>query len=63
MGRDSFTFEETRLVREFPIYESNESGAEPSGGTRRMIYRLSGSRLVLESRIDTDPEPVIDSTK
>ena len=63
MGQDSFTFEDTRLVREFPIFESNASGAKPNGGTRRMVYKLSDSRLILESRIDTDPASTLDSSK
>lgn len=63
MGRDRFTFDEKRLVREFPIFDSNETGARPSGGNRRLIYKLRDTRLVLESRIDTDPEPLIDSSK
>jgi hypothetical protein len=41
MGHDEFAVVENRLVRRFPIYESGDTNAAASGGTRQLQYRLS----------------------
>ena len=55
MGHDRIVFEADRIIREFPIYGANDVNAQPTGATRRMIYRLSSKRLTLESRVDIAP--------
>ncbi len=63
MGHDTFAFEKDRVVRSFPIYDGNSKDAQPTGGTRRLTYILSENQLALQSRLDSRPEPVDDSTK
>jgi len=40
MGHDQFSIEHSTLVRRFPIYRSGDTNAQPTGGTRRLHYRL-----------------------
>ena len=40
MGHDSFHIEEGRLVRRFPLYQEGDPNCCPSGGDRRLEYRL-----------------------
>ncbi|WP_374951157.1 PliI family lysozyme inhibitor of I-type lysozyme [Mucilaginibacter sp.] len=39
-GEDNFYIREGKLVREFPIYESNDSAAKPTGARRQLEYSL-----------------------
>lgn len=43
MGHDEFAVVETSLVRRFPLYHSGDVNAEPTGGTRNVIYKLKES--------------------
>ena len=40
MGHDEFRTVENRLVRRFPLYQSGDTNAGPTGGTRQLQYRL-----------------------
>jgi len=50
MGHDQFAVDDGSLVRRFPVYREGDTNAAPSGGTRRVRYRLerdgAGWRLV-----------------
>ena len=43
MGHDSFEAKDGALVREFPVYRESDPNASPSGGTRRITYRLKNN--------------------
>lgn len=40
MGHDEFTIVENSLCRKFPIYNDNDTNANPTGGTRQIEYKL-----------------------
>lgn len=40
MGHDTFAVVETSLVQRFPIYNENDTNANPTGGTRQVTYKL-----------------------
>lgn len=40
MGHDEFTLVETYLVQRFPVYNPQDSNAEPTGGIRQISYKL-----------------------
>jgi len=40
MGHDEFAVVENHLVRRFPMYQANDTNANPTGGTRQLQYRL-----------------------
>ena len=40
MGHDKFFISGNHLVRSFPVYKDGDSNAGPSGGTRRLEYKL-----------------------
>jgi len=40
MGHDTFKVIESRLIRQFPVYKSNDSNANPTCGTRKLQYKL-----------------------
>ncbi len=40
MGHDSFSIVESSLSRRFPVYETNDSNAKPSGKIRQLQYKL-----------------------
>lgn len=41
MGHDEFAVVERRLVRRFPVYRANDTNSAPSGGERRLQYKLT----------------------
>ena len=43
MGHDEFAVVETSLIRRFPLYAPGDVNAEPSGGTRNVVYKLQKS--------------------
>ena len=55
-GHDEFRAVENRLVRRFPLYQSGDTNAEPSGGTRQLQYRLeageAGWVLTIDKVVD-----------
>ena len=40
MGHDEFSVLENSLIQRFPIYQENDSNANPTGGTRQVSYTL-----------------------
>lgn len=56
MGHDEFAVVETSLVRRFPLYASCDVNADPSGGTRNVVYKLekSGNQWLLKRARITD---------
>lgn len=40
MGHDEFRVVETSLVRRFPLYQTGDVNAEPTGGHRNVAYKL-----------------------
>ena len=40
MGHDQFSIVESSLGRRFPVYNKNDSNANPTGGTRQLSYKL-----------------------
>jgi hypothetical protein len=39
-GHDTFTIEDRKLVRMFPIYNNSDTNANPTGGRRKLVYGL-----------------------
>ena len=40
MGHDEFTVMDGHLARRFPLYNENDTNAEPTGGMRQLHYKL-----------------------
>lgn len=40
MGHDTFTVTKGAVVQSFPVYRPGDNNAHPSGGERRIQYRL-----------------------
>ena len=40
MGHDEFSIVGNSLVRRFPLYQSGDVNAAPTGGTRKLVYKL-----------------------
>ncbi len=54
MGHDSFTIQENKLQRSFPIYKENDTNANPTGGKRTILYKLEqgpNSKLLVVDQI------------
>jgi hypothetical protein len=52
MGHDAFTVENQRLVRSFPVYRSKDTNTKPTGGTRRVVYRLKPGEAMWQLQIE-----------
>ena len=44
MGHDTIERQSEMLVRTFPIYQQGDSNAEPTGGTRSLIWDFRNGR-------------------
>ncbi|MCC8410064.1 hypothetical protein LJ707_14085 [Mucilaginibacter sp. UR6-1] len=55
-GKDNFYIKEGKFIREFPIYESDSTGAKPTGAKRVFEYGLRGNSFTVEqlSKDSTD---------
>jgi len=51
MGRDKFTFEKDRIVREFPVYKESDTMDKPSGGTRKVFYKLTAGEASWQLKV------------
>lgn len=54
MGHDRFAVEDGVLTRTFPVYNEEDSNANPTGGTRKLLYKLvdgEASRQLVVDRI------------
>jgi hypothetical protein len=40
LGHDEFSIVGNSLVRRFPLYQSGDVNAAPTGGTRKLVYKL-----------------------
>jgi hypothetical protein len=40
MGHDSFSINNSSLVQEFPVYKNGDANSNPTGGIRRVQYKL-----------------------
>lgn len=40
MGHDNITVEKDALVREFPVYKQDDTNDKPTGGNRKIYYKL-----------------------
>ncbi|MCD8740158.1 PliI family lysozyme inhibitor of I-type lysozyme [Mucilaginibacter roseus] len=61
-GKDNFYVKEGKFIREFPIYESDSTGAKPTGAKRVFEYGLRGNSFTVEqlSKDSTDKtQPVV----
>ena len=59
MGHDRFFVQNSRLVHEFPIYKNTDPNTDPTGGTRRIEYKLAdgeASRKFVVDKISELPE-------
>jgi hypothetical protein len=52
MGHDQFSVAGDRLVQRFPIYRDGDPNAAPTGGTRRIEYRLEAGEAGWVLRVD-----------
>lgn len=57
MGHDRFSIDGSKLIQEFPIYKESDPNANPTGGTRRIEYKLvngeASRKLVVNKSTDT----------
>ncbi|MBL4677840.1 MAG: hypothetical protein JKY70_16800 [Mucilaginibacter sp.] len=58
-GDDNFYIKEGKLIREFPIYSSNDSLAKPTGAKRQLEYSLRSNNFSVKqlSQDSTDAKP------
>ncbi|MBD1387286.1 hypothetical protein IDJ75_18500 [Mucilaginibacter rigui] len=47
-GNDNFYIKEGKLIREFPIYASNDSLAKPTGAKRQLEYSLRSNNFTVK---------------
>jgi len=40
LGHDSFSVDDSKLVRRFPLYRPGDTNARPTGGSREILYSL-----------------------
>jgi hypothetical protein len=55
MGHDSYHFEKGMLIREFPVYKSNDSNITPTGGTKEVYYKYRNFRLEMWKVVKKEP--------
>ena len=52
-GNDNFYIKEGKLIREFPIYDSNDATAKPTGAKRQLEYGLRSNNFTVK-QLSTD---------
>jgi len=52
MGHDSFTIEDRKLVRMFPIYNKGDTNEKPTGGWRKLTYVLVKGEAMWQLRVE-----------
>ena len=58
MGHDTFLINESKLIQEFPIYKEDDPNSNPTGGIRRIQYKLvngEASRKFVADKISDSP--------
>jgi hypothetical protein len=63
-GDDNFYIKDGKLIREFPIYDSNDKTAKPTGAKRQLEYSLRSNdftvkQLSKDSTVVSDNKPVV----
>jgi hypothetical protein len=51
MGHDTFKIEGRKLVRIFPIYNKGDANENPTGGRRKLVYRLVPGEAMWQLRV------------
>lgn len=51
MGHDKIVAEKDALVREFPVYKQGDTNDKPTGGTRKVYYKLSAGENSYQLKI------------
>jgi len=52
MGHDFFNVEDNVLIREFPVYRSGDPNSSPTGGKRRIRYKLTQGETMYQLVVD-----------
>jgi len=52
MGHDTFTLEDRKLVRIFPLYSKQDTNEKPTGGKRKLVYGLVPGEAGWQLRIE-----------
>jgi len=58
MGHDTFLINESILIQEFPIYKAGDPNSNPTGGVRRIQYKLvsgEASRILVAGKVSDSP--------
>lgn len=53
MGHDIFTVEDRKLIRTFPVYKKGDPHGKPTGGKRKVVYKLYWKRGIGYLKIET----------
>ena len=59
MGHDSFAVVANNLVQKFPVYKKNDNNSKPTGGIRKIQYKLvngEASRIFVVEKIEDLPK-------
>jgi hypothetical protein len=51
-GQDSFTIQNNKLVRAFPVYNEGDTNQNPTGGKRKLIYGLNPGEAMWQLKIE-----------
>jgi len=51
MGHDVFTIEDQGLIRTFPVYKNDDTNQNPTGGKRKVIYKLAPGEAMWQLKI------------
>ena len=52
MGHDTFSVEDNKIVRIFPIFEPGDPNTDPSGGRRKLVYGLVPGQAMWQLRVE-----------
>ena len=52
MGHDTFTIEDRKLVRIFPLYSEGDTNDNPSDGRRKLVYGLVSGEAGWQLRVE-----------
>jgi hypothetical protein len=51
MGHDTFTIEDQKLVRMFPLYNKGDTNQNPTGGRGKLVYGLVPGEAVWQLKV------------
>jgi len=52
MGHDTFSIEDRKLVRVFPVYNKSDTNENPTGGRRKLVYGLVPGEAGWQLRVE-----------